>query len=164
MDEAVGCPGCQRLQARVAELEAMVRDLAAQVKDLTARLQGKEPPPRPPANPTPTPGKTPTGRQPGGQPGHPPHLKRRLTPDLVTETVTYVPATCEQCRTDLPAAEKELTHKSDELVRRRQALPWFRVDKEYRFETDDGTATLKAPFKGRSQLMTYHFMVGPDYK
>jgi hypothetical protein len=104
MDEAVGCPGCQRLQARVAELEALVRDLAAQVKDLTARLQNKEPPPRPPAGPTAAPAKTPTGRRPGGQLGHPPHLKRRLTPDLVTATVTYVPTTCEQCRTDLSAA------------------------------------------------------------
>jgi transposase len=103
MDEPAGCPGCQRLQARVAELEAMVRELTALVKDLMEKLQGKSPPPRPPADPTPAPSKTPTGRKPGGQPGHPPHLKRRLPTDLVTATVPYVPPTCEQCRTVLPA-------------------------------------------------------------
>jgi transposase len=103
MGEAVECPGCLRLQARVAELEAVVRELAAQVKDLTARLRAKEPPPRPPADPTPAPAKTPTGRKPGGQPGHPPHLKRRLPTDLVTDTVTHLPETCEQCQTVLSA-------------------------------------------------------------
>jgi predicted dithiol-disulfide oxidoreductase (DUF899 family) len=60
--------------------------------------------------------------------------------------------------------EKELTRRSDELARRRQELPWVRVDKEYRFETDEGSASLKDLFRGRSQLLVYHFMFGPDYK
>jgi predicted dithiol-disulfide oxidoreductase (DUF899 family) len=60
--------------------------------------------------------------------------------------------------------EKELTRRGDELARRRQELPWVRVDKEYRFETDEGSASLKDLFKGRSQLLVYHFMFGPDYK
>jgi predicted dithiol-disulfide oxidoreductase (DUF899 family) len=60
--------------------------------------------------------------------------------------------------------EKELTRRSDELARRRQELPWVRIDKEYRFETDEGNASLKDLFRGRSQLLVYHFMFGPDYK
>jgi predicted dithiol-disulfide oxidoreductase (DUF899 family) len=59
--------------------------------------------------------------------------------------------------------EKELTRRSDELARRRQELPWVRIDKEYRFETDEGSASLKDLFRGRSQLLVYHFMFGPDY-
>jgi predicted dithiol-disulfide oxidoreductase (DUF899 family) len=59
--------------------------------------------------------------------------------------------------------EKELTRHSDELSRRRQALPWVRIDKEYRFETDEGSASLADLFRGRSQLLVYHFMFGPDY-
>jgi predicted dithiol-disulfide oxidoreductase (DUF899 family) len=59
--------------------------------------------------------------------------------------------------------EKELTRRSDELARRRQELPWVRVDKEYRFETDEGKAALADLFRGRSQLLVYHFMFGPDY-
>src|ERR1700716_2110842 len=66
-------------------------------------------------------------------------------------------------RIELLAAEKELTQRSDELSRRRQELPWVRIDKAYRFETDDGSATLKDLFQGRSQLIVYHFMFGPDY-
>jgi predicted dithiol-disulfide oxidoreductase (DUF899 family) len=66
-------------------------------------------------------------------------------------------------RLELLKAEKELTRRSDELARRRQALPWVRVDKEYRFETDQGTASLTDLFEGRSQLIIYHFMFGPDY-
>ena len=58
-------------------------------------------------------------------------------------------------------AEKELTRRSDELARRRQELPWVRIDKEYRFETDEGIASLADLFKGRSQLLVYHFMFGP---
>jgi predicted dithiol-disulfide oxidoreductase (DUF899 family) len=61
-------------------------------------------------------------------------------------------------------AEKELTRRSDELARRRQALPWVRVDKEYRFETDEGPASLAGLFRGRSQLLIYHYMFGPDYQ
>ncbi|MCK9916387.1 DUF899 domain-containing protein [Microbacteriaceae bacterium K1510] len=67
-------------------------------------------------------------------------------------------------RLDLLKAEKELTHRSDELAQRRQALPWVKVDKEYRFETDKGSATLAELFQGRSQLLVYHFMFGPDWK
>jgi len=66
-------------------------------------------------------------------------------------------------RLDLLKAEKELTRRSDELARRRQELPWVRVDKEYRFETEDGGAALADLFQGRSQLLVYHFMFGPDY-
>jgi predicted dithiol-disulfide oxidoreductase (DUF899 family) len=66
-------------------------------------------------------------------------------------------------RLELLKAEKELTRRSDELVRRRQELPWVRVDKEYRFETDEGSASLKDLFRGRTQLLVYHFMFGPDY-
>ncbi len=67
-------------------------------------------------------------------------------------------------RLDLLQAEKELTRKSDELALRRQALPWVRIEKEYRFDTDTGSATLADLFAGRSQLLVYHFMFGPDYK
>src|SRR5436309_2237647 len=66
-------------------------------------------------------------------------------------------------RLDLLKAEKELTRRSDELARRRQELPWVRIDKEYRFETDEGIASLADLFRGRSQLLVYHFMFGPDY-
>ena len=66
-------------------------------------------------------------------------------------------------RLELLEAEKELTRRGDELARRRQELPWVRVDKEYRFETDEGGASLKDLFRGRSQLLVYHFMFGPDY-
>src|SRR2546425_5860737 len=67
-------------------------------------------------------------------------------------------------RLELLEAEKELTRRSDELARRRQELPWVRIDKEYRFETDGGSASLADLFRGRSQLLVYHFMFGPDYK
>src|SRR5512142_781346 len=60
-------------------------------------------------------------------------------------------------------AEKEHTRRSDELARRREALPWVRVDKAYRFATDEGSASLTDLFRGRSQLLVYHFMFGPDY-
>jgi predicted dithiol-disulfide oxidoreductase (DUF899 family) len=66
-------------------------------------------------------------------------------------------------RLQLLEAEKELTRQSDELARRRQELPWVRVDKKYRFETEEGSATLSDLFRGRSQLLVYHFMFGPDY-
>jgi predicted dithiol-disulfide oxidoreductase (DUF899 family) len=66
-------------------------------------------------------------------------------------------------RLELLEAEKELTRQSDELARRRQELPWVRVDKGYRFETDEGNASLTDLFGGRSQLLVYHFMFGPDY-
>src|SRR5436190_2407799 len=66
-------------------------------------------------------------------------------------------------RLELLKAEKELTRRGDELARRRQELPWVRIDKEYRFETDAGSASLADLFRGRSQLLVYHFMFGPDY-
>jgi predicted dithiol-disulfide oxidoreductase (DUF899 family) len=67
-------------------------------------------------------------------------------------------------RLGLLKEEKELPRRSDELTQRRQALPWVRLDKEYRFETDEGSASLADLFQGRSQLLVYHFMFGPDYK
>jgi len=66
-------------------------------------------------------------------------------------------------RLELLEAEKELTRSSDELARKRQELPWVRIDNEYRFETDEGKASLVDLFKGRSQLLIYHFMFGVDY-
>jgi predicted dithiol-disulfide oxidoreductase (DUF899 family) len=69
-----------------------------------------------------------------------------------------------KARLELLAAEKEHTRRSDALARRRQDLPWVRIDKPYRFETDSGSATLADLFAGRSQLLVYHFMFGPDYK
>jgi predicted dithiol-disulfide oxidoreductase (DUF899 family) len=67
-------------------------------------------------------------------------------------------------RLELLEAEKDLTRRSDELARRRQELPWVRIEKGYRFETDEGDASLADLFRGRSQLLVYHFMFGPDYE
>ena len=67
-------------------------------------------------------------------------------------------------RMDLLKAEKELTHRSDAVARQRQALPWVKVEKDYSFDTDGGRVSLKDLFRGRSQLLTYHFMFGADYK
>ena len=67
-------------------------------------------------------------------------------------------------RLALLEAEKDLTHRSDEVARQRQELPWVRLDKEYRLETDEGSMSLADLFRGRSQLLVYHFMFGPDYK
>jgi predicted dithiol-disulfide oxidoreductase (DUF899 family) len=66
-------------------------------------------------------------------------------------------------RLELLEAEKALTRRSDELARRRLELPWVRIEKEYRFETDDGTASIADLFRGRAQLLIYHFMFGPEY-
>src|SRR5258708_30059125 len=66
-------------------------------------------------------------------------------------------------RLELLEAEKALTRRSDELARRRQELPWVRIGKQYRFDTEEGTASLAGLFAGRSQLLIYHFMFGPDY-
>jgi predicted dithiol-disulfide oxidoreductase (DUF899 family) len=68
-----------------------------------------------------------------------------------------------EARRKLLEAEKELTRRSDELARQRQGLPWVRIEKDYRFETDEGSASLADLFGGRSQLLMYHFMFGPDY-
>ena len=66
-------------------------------------------------------------------------------------------------RLDLLSAEKELTRRGDEVARQRRELPWVRIEEEYRFETDEGSGTLADLFRGRSQLLVYHFMFGPDY-
>ena len=66
-------------------------------------------------------------------------------------------------RLKLLKAEKELTHRSDELAQQRRELPWVRVDKKYQFDTEQGKASLADLFRGRSQLLIYHFMFGPDY-
>jgi predicted dithiol-disulfide oxidoreductase (DUF899 family) len=67
-------------------------------------------------------------------------------------------------RLQLLEEEKALTRQSDEVARKRQELPWVRVDKEYRFDTEDGPASLADLFRGRSQLLVYHFMFGADYE
>jgi predicted dithiol-disulfide oxidoreductase (DUF899 family) len=67
-------------------------------------------------------------------------------------------------RLALLEAEKSLTRRSDEVARQRQALPWVRIDKAYRFDTDEGSASLADLFRGRTQLLVYHFMLGPEYK
>jgi predicted dithiol-disulfide oxidoreductase (DUF899 family) len=67
-------------------------------------------------------------------------------------------------RLELLKAEKEYSRRSDELARRRQELPWVVIEKEYRFDTDEGGASLKDLFRGRSQLLVYHFMFGPGWK
>jgi predicted dithiol-disulfide oxidoreductase (DUF899 family) len=66
-------------------------------------------------------------------------------------------------RLELLAAEKELTQLSDDLARRRRELPWVALDKDYRFHTEDGEVTLAGLFRGRSQLLVYHFMFDPDW-
>jgi predicted dithiol-disulfide oxidoreductase (DUF899 family) len=68
-----------------------------------------------------------------------------------------------KARVELLQAEKELTRRSDEVARQRQELPWVPVNKGYRFDTEEGAASLADLFKGRSQLLVYHFMFGPDY-
>ena len=68
-----------------------------------------------------------------------------------------------RAREELLAREKELTRRNDELARERRELPWVRIDKDYRFQTDAGTKTLAELFDGRSQLVVYHFMFGPQY-
>ena len=83
-----------------------------------------------------------------------------------THTTIHPTATREEwlaARRQLLKEEKELTRRTDEVARRRQALPWVRVDKPYRFDTDEGPATLADLFRGRSQLLVYHFMFGPEY-
>ena len=81
-------------------------------------------------------------------------------------TTTQLVGTREEwlaARLELLAAEKEHTRRSDELAQRRRELPWVPIDKEYRFDTDEGSASLADLFRGRSQLLIYHFMFGPDY-
>src|ERR671937_245523 len=68
-----------------------------------------------------------------------------------------------EARLELLKVEKELTRLNDDLARQRHELPWVRIDKDYLFDTDDGEATLAGLFRGRSQLLVYHFMFGPDW-
>jgi predicted dithiol-disulfide oxidoreductase (DUF899 family) len=81
----------------------------------------------------------------------------------MTEHTTGTPEEWLAARLQLLEAEKELTRRSDELAQQRQELPWVRIDKEYEFETDKGTASLTDLFGGRSQLLVYHFMFGSEY-
>jgi predicted dithiol-disulfide oxidoreductase (DUF899 family) len=85
----------------------------------------------------------------------------------MTGTRTHMTGTRDEwlaARLELLDAEKDVTRRSDELAKRRQELPWVRIDKPYRFDTDEGSASLADLFRGRSQLLIYHFMFGPDYK
>src|SRR3954453_12752676 len=85
---------------------------------------------------------------------------------MATMVETHPTATREEwlkARLDLLQAEKELTRRSDKVALQRQQLPWVRVEKDYEFDTEEGRASLKDLFRGRSQLLVYHFMFGPDY-
>src|SRR5207253_8813944 len=93
-----------------------------------------------------------------------PNDKGRTSMGAMTKHMTGTRKEWLAARLELLESEKELTRRSDELARRRQELPWVRIDKEYRFETDAGSASLADLFRGRSQLLVYHFMFGPDYK
>jgi predicted dithiol-disulfide oxidoreductase (DUF899 family) len=84
-------------------------------------------------------------------------------PSAMTKHMTGTRKEWLDARLKLLEAEKDVIHRSDELARRRQELPWVRIDKVYRFETDEGSATLAELFQGRSQLLVYHFMFGPEY-
>ncbi len=86
--------------------------------------------------------------------------------DLLSSMTKHLTGTREEwlaARLELLKDEKELTRRGDELARRRQELPWVRIDKEYHFDTDAGKASLADLFRGRSQLLVYHFMFGPDW-
>jgi len=88
------------------------------------------------------------------------------TKDKEIETQKHIIGSREEwlkARLELLKAEKEFTRRSDELARQRQELPWVRIDKEYRFEAEQGSVSLADLFQGRSQLLVYHFMFGPDY-
>ena len=86
---------------------------------------------------------------------------------MTSPTVQHTTGTRDEwlaARLELLQAEKALTQQSDAVALKRQALPWVRVDKEYRFDTEEGSASLADLFRGRSQLLVYHFMFGPDYE
>jgi predicted dithiol-disulfide oxidoreductase (DUF899 family) len=94
------------------------------------------------------------------------HVESERIEERISTMTTSKIATREEwlrARLDLLKAEKELTRRSDELAKWRQELPWVKIDKKYQFETDEGSASLADLFKGRSQLLVYHFMFGPDY-
>src|SRR5215470_9455408 len=97
-------------------------------------------------------------------------IKHQVTskkePRETSTMTTHKTGTREQwlkARLDLLQAEKELTRRSDELARQRQELPWVPINKGYRFETDEGSVALADLFRGRSQLLVYHFMFGTDF-
>ena len=105
-------------------------------------------------------------RRAGRMSGQHPHSLGTMETTTMTTMTTPNTGTREQwlaARLELLDAEKELTRRGDELARKRQALPWVPVEKDYRFDTDDGRASLADLFRGRSQLIVYHFMFGPDY-
>src|SRR5436305_14115530 len=81
----------------------------------------------------------------------------------MTERVTGTREEWLAARLELLAAEKELTRRADAVAEQRRELPWVRVENDYRFATEDGSASLADLFRGRSQLLVYHFMFGPDY-
>src|SRR5678816_712475 len=83
---------------------------------------------------------------------------------MMTDHEVVSPEDWAVAREELLAHEKEHTRLGDELAQRRRELPWVRVEKEYRFDTVDGTRTLAELFDGRSQLLVYHFMFGPSYE
>ena len=99
----------------------------------------------------------------GARPPRSQELQEREERMDMTEHATGTREEWLAARLELLAAEKELTRRGDELARQRQALPWVPIDKEYRFETAEGSASLADLFRGRSQLLVYHFMFGPDY-
>ena len=93
-------------------------------------------------------------------------MTARLSRGMTTTTTTHPLASREDwltARLVLLEAEKDLTRRSDELARQRQQLPWVRIDKDYRFDTDGGQASLADLFRGRSQLIVYHFMFAPSW-
>jgi len=81
----------------------------------------------------------------------------------MTEHLTGTREEWKAAREELLEREKELTRANDEVAKQRRELPWVRIDKDYRFEADEGSKTLEELFDGRSQLLIYHFMFGPDY-
>src|SRR6266496_3477113 len=91
---------------------------------------------------------------------HPQMTRRR---EAMTKHRTGTPEEWLAARLELLEAEKELTRRSDDLARQRQELPWVRIDREYVFDTDEGAASLADLLRGRSQLLVYHFMFGPEY-
>src|SRR4029450_12650077 len=97
------------------------------------------------------------------RPIHPRREGKTMTDQTMTDHRIGTREEWLAARRELLDAEKELTRRSDDLARRRQELPWVRIEKEYRFETDEGGATLQDLFRGRSQLLVYHFMFGPEY-
>src|SRR6202171_1412560 len=92
--------------------------------------------------------------------------KGRAPSESSTQAPSHKTGTREEgraARLDLLKAEKALTQRSDELAQKRQELPWVRIDKDYRFETDKGSASLADLFRGRAPLLVYHFMFGPEF-